>query len=146
MQNPVIEVDTLIAADPETIWSAMTNKQSAMFPGTTVETDWQVGHPISFSGEWKGKPFRDKGEIQSYEEAEELSFTHWSALSGEDDQPENYHLVRYTLERAGDKTRVRLSQFNEGPKPELDPKTKAEFERNWKMMLEGLKKSAEAMH
>ena len=31
--------------------------------GATVKTDWQVGHPITFSGTWKDKPFEDKGEI-----------------------------------------------------------------------------------
>ena len=146
MQKPVVEVDTLIAADPKTVWQAMTGKQSAMFPGTEVETDWQVGHPITFRGEWKGKAFKDKGEIQSFEEPQELSFTHWSEMSGEADRPENYHLVRYRLEPRGDKTRVTLSQFNEGKQTELDAKTKAEFEKNWKMMLDGLKQSAEAMH
>lgn len=146
MQKPVVEVDTTIAADPETVWKAMTGKQSAMFPGTEVDTDWEVGHSILFKGEWKGKPFKDKGEIQTFREEEELSFTHWSELSGEADKPENYHVVRYRLEPVGEKTKVTLSQFNEGPKAELDAKTKAEFEKNWKVMLDGLKKSAEAMH
>ena len=146
MQKPVVEVDTTIAADAATIWKAMTRKQSAMFPGTEVDTDWEIGHPITFSGEWKGKPFKDKGEIQTFKEAEELSFTHWSAMSGEADRPENYHVVRYRLEAQGERTRVTLSQFNEGDKAEIDAQTRAEFKKNWTMMLEGLKKSAEGMH
>lgn len=146
MQKPVVEVDTTIAADPRTVWKAMTRKQSAMFPGTQVETDWEVGHPISFKGEWEGRPYKDKGEIQSFEEGKELSFTHWSEMSGEADRPENYHVVRYRLEPVGGKTRVTLSQFNEGKDTDLDPKTKAEFKKNWQMMLDGLKKSAEGLH
>src|SRR5690606_7175074 len=101
MQKPVVQADVTVDAKPETASKAMTARQSAMFPGTEVETDWTVGHPISFSGEWKGKSFTDKGEIQSFEEAKELSFTHWSALSGTDDRPENYHVVRYELSPSG---------------------------------------------
>ena len=146
MPKPVVEVDTTIAAGPSTVWKAMTGKHSAMFPGTEVETDWEVGHPISFTGEWKGKPFKDKGEIQSFDEERELSFTHWSEMSGEADRPENYHVVRYRLEPVGDKTKVTLSHFNEGKKADIDAATKAEFTKNWQMMLDGLKKSAEGMH
>lgn len=143
MSKPVVEVDTTIAAEPKAVWAAMTARQSAMFPGTTVETDWKTGHPITFSGEWKGKPFRDRGEIQHVEEAKELSFTHWSELSGEPDRPENYHVVRYRLEPRGEKTRVTLAQFNRGRDSAIDEKTRAEFEKNWEMMLEGLKQAVE---
>jgi uncharacterized protein YndB with AHSA1/START domain len=145
MQKPVIELETTIAADPRTVWKAMTRKQSAMFPGTEVETDWEVGHPLTIHGEWQGKAFEDHGEIRHFEAEEELAFTHWSGKDGTA-RPESYHVVRYRLEPEGNKTRVTLSQFNEGKKTDLDAKTKAEFEKNWKMMLDGLKHSAEAMH
>lgn len=143
MQKPVVEVDTVIAADPSAVWKAMTRKNSAMFPGTAVETDWQVGHAITFTGEWKGKPYKDRGEIQTFDEAKELSFTHWSEMSGTPDKPENYHVVRYVLKPQGDKTKVMLSQLNVGDKPDIDAKTKAEFTKNWTMMLEGLKDAVE---
>jgi uncharacterized protein YndB with AHSA1/START domain len=140
MQDPIISVDVLIAADPATVWKAMTRKQSGMFPGTTVETDWQVGHPISFSGDWNGKPFQDFGEIRSFDEGRELSFSHWSQTP---QRPENYHVVRYELEPQGTRTKVTLSQSNLGPNADVDEATKAEFRKNWTMMLEGLKKTAE---
>ena len=143
MQKPLVEVDTVISADPQTVWAAMTRKKSALFPDTDVDTDWQVGHPITFSGDWKGKTFKDRGEIQSFEEARELSFTHWSEMSGTPDRPENYHVVRYVLVPTGDQTRVTLSQTNLGDKPEPDEKTRTEFAKTWKMMLDGLKKTVE---
>jgi hypothetical protein len=31
--------------------------------GAEVQTDWQVGSPITFKGEWEGKSYEDKGEI-----------------------------------------------------------------------------------
>ena len=143
MDKPVVEVETTVGADPRTVWKAMTAKKTAMFPGTDVDTDWKVGHPIIFTGQWKGKKFKDKGEIETFDAPKELAFTHWSEMSGEADRPENYHVVRFVLKRKGEKTRITLSQINKG-KAEVDAKSKAEFKRNWQMMLDGLKKSVEA--
>jgi uncharacterized protein YndB with AHSA1/START domain len=144
MHKPVVEVDTTIAAPTATVWKAM--KGGAMFPGTEIETDWKIGHPIVFKGEWKGKSFIDRGEIQTLAEAKELSFTHWSDKDGSGERPPSYHVVKYELEPAGARTKVTLTQFNEGEETEIDAKTKAEFEDNWMAMLEGLKQTAEAHH
>ena len=144
MDKPVVQVDTTIKADAATVWEAMTGKQSALFPGTEVKTDWKVSHPITFTGEWKGTPFKDRGEIQSYSDKSELSFTHWSEKGGETTRPESYHLVRYALRPDGKQTTVTLSQFNLGKNTEIDAKTKVEFEKTWSFMLDGLKKAAEA--
>ena len=140
MDKPVMEVDTTINADAKSIWKLMTAKKSAMFPGSTVDTDWKPGHSLTLNGEWEGKSFTDYGEIETADEANELSFTHWSKTS---ERPESYHLVRYRLEPHGQKTKVSLAQFNKGRKTDIDAKTKAEFEKNWTMMLDGLKKAAE---
>jgi uncharacterized protein YndB with AHSA1/START domain len=141
MQEPVVSVSRTIAADPDRVWKVLTRKEVM---GATVETDWQVGHPIIFSGEWKGKPFKDKGEIRTFEEGKELSYTHWSDPGDESDQPESYHLVRYELEPQGDNiTRVTLSQIHMGKKTNVDEATRAEFKKNWSMMLDSLKEDAE---
>src|SRR5262245_36519410 len=104
MDNPVVEVETTVGADPKTVWEAMTAKKTAMFPGTDVNTDWKVGHPIAFTGEWKGKKFKDKGEIETFDAPRELAFTHWSEMSGKEDRPENYHVVRFLLKPEGEST------------------------------------------
>ena len=140
MDKPVVEVETSIAADAKTIWKLMTAKRSAMFPGSTVETDWRPGHSLTLRGEWQGKSFTDYGEIESADEGRELSFTHWSKTP---ERPDSYHLVRYRLEPDGKKTKVSLAQFNKGKDTAVDAKTKAEFEKNWTMMLDGQKQAAE---
>jgi uncharacterized protein YndB with AHSA1/START domain len=140
MDKPVVEVETMISADPSTVWKAMTRRASAMFPGTEVVSDWKVGRPIRFMGEWAGKPFKDYGEIEVLEEHRELSFSHWSRTP---DRPENYHVVHYRLEPAGTRTRVTLEQIDVGPDAEVDARTGAALEKNWAKMLDGLKKSAE---
>lgn len=141
MQKPVVEVDTTIAASAAKVWKAM--QQGAMFPDTRIETDWKIGHPITFKGEWQGRSFTDRGEIQTLSEAHELSFTHWSDKDGSGKRPASYHVVKYQLQPSGKDTKVILSQFNEGEDKAVDDKTKAEFEKNWTMMLDGLKKASE---
>jgi hypothetical protein len=118
----------------------MTGKDSALFPGAKVITDWKVGHPIEFTGEFNGKSFHDYGEITTVEEEKELSFSHWTRTP---ERPENFHVVQYGLRPEGEKTRVTLSQFNLGPDAEIDDATKAESTKNWKMMLAGLKAATE---
>jgi uncharacterized protein YndB with AHSA1/START domain len=141
MEKQIVDIETTISADAATVWKALTGKGATVMPMTKVETDWKVGHPIVFSGEWKGKSFEDHGEIRSIDDARQVTFTHWS---GDRTQPEDYHVVQYALTPAGNKTRVRLTQSNVGPKAEVDDRTKAEFTKTFEMMLDQLKKTAEA--
>ena len=94
------------------VWKALTTPKSlkAYFFGSDVETDWKEGSDIRFRGEWKGKRYTDKGEIRSFKPGKKLSFTHWSEMSGTEDRPENYHIVTFELEPAGQGTKVTLSQ------------------------------------
>jgi uncharacterized protein YndB with AHSA1/START domain len=141
MEKLVVDIETTIAADKDKVWQALTGAGATVMPGTKLETDWQVGHPIVFSGEWKGKAFEDHGEIRSIAEGEHVAFTHWS---GARPQPEDYHLVRYVLAPEGSTTRVRLVQSNIGPNSEVDEQTKAEFTKTFRLMLDQLKATAEA--
>ena len=34
-----------------------------MFFAADVESDWKIGSPIRFKGEFKGKPYEDKGVL-----------------------------------------------------------------------------------
>ena len=78
MDKPVVEVETEINADPQAVWAEMTKKQSPMFMGATMDTDWRPGSHYTLKGEWGGKGFTDYGEIETAEPRKELSFTHWS--------------------------------------------------------------------
>lgn len=140
MEKLVVDIETAIAADRARVWRALTGEGATVMPGTRVETDWQAGHPIVFSGEWKGKSFEDHGEIRSIVEGEHVTFTHWS---GARPQPEDYHLVRYALTQENGKTRVRLTQSNVGSTAEVDERTRAEFTKTFQMMLDQLKRTAE---
>jgi uncharacterized protein YndB with AHSA1/START domain len=141
MEKQIVDIETTIAADPEKVWSALTGPNATVMPMTKVETDWTVGHPIVFSGEWKGQSFEDHGQVKKVSEGREVIFTHWS---GNRPQPPDYHVVRYALSPDGNMTKVRLTQSNIGPKAEVDDATQAEFAKTFGMMLDTLKKAAEA--
>jgi uncharacterized protein YndB with AHSA1/START domain len=146
MSEATAQVSQIIDAEPATIWKALTDpkKLKTFFMGSDVESDWRVGSPIRFRGEFKGKPYEDKGEIQTVEVEHRLSFSHFSPLTGEPDRPENYHVVTFDLEPTEKKTRVTLTQSNLiGRAKKSDVDHRAEYEKNWTSVLDGLKKVVE---
>jgi uncharacterized protein YndB with AHSA1/START domain len=142
------EAHTTVDATPEVVWQALTTPAhlKQFFMGADIATDWQVGHPITFSGEWRGEPYQDKGTIMTFDPRRELMFSHWSPLSGGADEPDNYHVVRITLEEAASGTQVELTQANlNGSVSDDDRAHRADFEQNWSGVLAGLKTTAEAL-
>ena len=130
-----------INAPASKVWEALTRPElikQYMF-GSDVISDWKVGSPIIYRGEWQGKPFEDKGKILQMEPGRSLVSTHWSPLSGVPDSPENYHTVSYHLSEKDGKTEVTLTQDNNANEEE-----KAHSEQNWKQALDGLKKLVES--
>jgi uncharacterized protein YndB with AHSA1/START domain len=140
------QVQTTINAPPTAVWKALTTPSTLkqFFFGTDVSTDWRVGSPVRFSGNWKGKPFEDKGNIQAFDAGKRLSFTHWSPLSSMEDRPENYHIVTFDLRPAGAGTEVVLTQTNQNDAEPLTPENRKDYEKNWTMVLDGLKKAVES--
>ncbi len=122
------------------VWDALTNPEvikQYMF-GTNVISDWKEGSPIVWKGEWQGKKYEDKGVILKLEPKRLIQYSHFSPLSGKPDLPENYHTVTVELVSDGAETTVLLSQDNN----ETD-QAREHSEKNWKMMLDGLKKFLE---
>src|SRR5216117_978529 len=139
------QVRTTVKAPPSAVWKALTTTStfSQFFFGSDISTDWLVGSPIYFRGNWKGKPYEDKGKIQTFDREERLAFTHWSPLSGMEDKPENYHIVSFDLQPASGGTEVVLTQTNMNDAEPLTPENRQEYTKNWTMVLEGLKKAVE---
>lgn len=122
-----------IAASPEEVFGALTDSArfgEAMF-GTNVDTDWAVGSPIVYSGEFQGKAFEDHGEVLEVSPPSLLRISHSSAGSA-------LHELRFEVESDGDGSRVTLTQDNN------DSEESAEHSRkNWDQMLGLLKKVVE---
>ncbi|WP_200207463.1 SRPBCC family protein [Micromonospora coerulea] len=130
----------VINAEPAGVWAVLTDPEllSQAFFGAKVETDWRAGSPITFSGEWNGKSFQDKGEIVTFEPDKLLRFTHYSPLSGQPDLPENYHTVTFALTPAEGGTELTISQSNAGSEEE-----RTHSEANWAQVLGTVKQLAE---
>jgi uncharacterized protein YndB with AHSA1/START domain len=134
---------TTINAPASRVWNAITNPElirKYLFD-TEVISDWKVGSPILYKGEWQGQAFEDKGEILDIQPEKLFVSTHWSPLSGVPDLPENYHTVTYQLSERNGKTEVTIAQDNNSSEEE-----KEHSEQNWKAVLEGLKKLVEGSH
>jgi len=137
----VAKATTTIDAPRAHVWDALVDPKAIkhyMF-GAEVSSEWRVGRPIVWKGEWKGKPYQDKGEILRLEPRQRLEYSHWSPLSGAPDEPDNYHTVTIELTGDGDRTRVMLAQDNNA-----NEDAQAHSEQNWGAMLDGLKKYVEA--
>jgi uncharacterized protein YndB with AHSA1/START domain len=136
----VAKVSVSIASPASKVWNALIDPQLVaryMF-GAKVVSTWNKGDPIVWKGEWKGKPFEDKGIILRIEPERVLSYSHFSPLSGKPDVPENYHTVTIELSGQSGTPVVQLSQDG-NPTDEA----RAHAEKNWATMLEGLKKTVE---
>jgi uncharacterized protein YndB with AHSA1/START domain len=135
-----IAVSIDINAPPGKVWSALTEPAQVRkyMMGATLKTDWQVGHPITWSGEARGKAYEDKGKVLAVDPPEHLSVTHWSPLSGLADEPQNYHTVSYDLAPTSGGTRVTLTQEN------LTGVSAEQSKQNWRPVLDGLKQTVEA--
>lgn len=129
-----------IHAPQAKVWEALVTPdaiQRYMF-GTQVASDWREGSPITWSGEWQGQAYQDKGQIVKFRPHHTLSYTHYSPLSGAPDTPDSYHTVTVELSGARDQTHVALSQDNNATEEERDHSAK-----NWEMVLAGLKQYVE---
>ncbi len=139
-ENLVAQVSTTVNAPVTEVWQALIDPEKIkhyMF-GTTVTSSFEVGSPIRWKGEWKGKPYEDKGKILKVEPRRLLSYSHFSPLNGKPDVPENYHTVTIELSEQGGSTRVSLKQDNNA-----NAEAREHSEKNWGAMLEGLKKEVE---
>jgi len=140
-QDRIAKATVTIEAPVAKVWDGLVSPAviKQYMAGATVVTDWQEGSPIVWKGEWKGKPFEDKGRILEIEPERHLKYSHYSPLSGEPDKPESYHTVTIDLSKRQDGVYVALTQDHNGSDEAV-----AHSEKNWKMMLEGLKKAVES--
>lgn len=138
--NYVATSTIVIDAPRERVWAVLTNRDAIkefMF-GTDVVTDWTVGGPIIWRGVWEGKEYADRGTVLEFEPNQRLVNTHFSALGGQPDVPENYHTLTWTVEGNNGTTTLTLSQDNNASAEE------AEHSKGmWDGLVKGVKAIAE---
>ena len=140
MTEATAKVSRTVDAPVEEVWDALIHPEpQSYFMGAKVRSDFRVGSPIHFKGEFKGKKYEDKGEILEALPNRRLSFSHYSAMSGAPDTPEIYHVVTIELEPRDNATQVTLMQSNlKGGAKRSDIEHRAEFEKTWRSVLESL--------
>jgi uncharacterized protein YndB with AHSA1/START domain len=140
MTGRVATAEAEINAPRSEVWRALTDPdqiEKYMF-GSRVQTDWKPGSPITWTGEYEGRKYEDKGEILEVVQERRLKVTHFSPLSGEEDAPENYHTLVYELTENNGTTHVSLSQDNNSSEEAAQ-----HSRENWEKMLGGLKEVVE---
>jgi len=141
MKNTLIaETSIIVNATPAQVWNVLTTPKliKRYLMGTDVSTDWEEGSTITYSGEYEGKKYHDKGIIRKIEPEKILQSTYLSSMSGKEDKPENYNLVTYKIAIKDNKTILTLTQDNISTEKEKEHSIE-----NWKMVLEKLKQVVE---
>src|SRR5690349_8261902 len=102
MKNFVAKATTTIDAPSSVVWKSLVDPQAIreyMF-GAEVKSDWREGSPITWKGEFKGKPYEDDGQVLEVVANRRLRYRHVD------------HMVTIDLARDHDGTHVSLTQDN----------------------------------
>jgi uncharacterized protein YndB with AHSA1/START domain len=64
-RNLTARASTTIHAPSDAVWQALVDpaRSGNTCFGAQVDSDWREGSPITWKGEFKGKPYEDKGKI-----------------------------------------------------------------------------------
>ena len=140
LENLIARTSVTVNATNIKVWDALVNPEAIKqyYFGTNAVSDWLEGSPIVWSGEFKGKPYEDKGVILRLEPGKVLQYSHFSPLSGLPDKSENYHTVTIELSGERNQTRVSLAQDNNSTE-----EAREHSQQNWGTMLKSLKKLLE---
>lgn len=140
MTEHTAKTQITIHASAKKVWEALTTPAliKKYMMGADVRTDWKVGSPLVYSGEYEGKPYEEKGVIKRIEPEKILAATHYSSASGKPDVEENYHLVTWELHPKDGVTVVTVSQDGVTSEKGLE-----QSKKNWTGVLHGLKETVE---
>lgn len=140
MQKLVAQTSISIQAPVNKVWQALTDPKliKQYLFGTNAVSDWKEGSSITYSGEWEGKSYQDKGEIVKIIPGRLLHTTYLSSMSNKEDKPENYANVIYEIEPQDNSSQITITQDNIENEEQVD-----HMIQNWNMVLSGMKKLLE---
>ena len=131
-----LSVSRSFKASPADVWDALTNPEKIKIYlfGTETISEWKVGRPIVFRGEWEGKAYEDKGTILEIEKEKILKYSYWSNFSGLPDLPENYVMITYQLAPVPGGVLFTVTQDNFKSKDAFDHST-----QNWNLVMDTMR-------
>jgi uncharacterized protein YndB with AHSA1/START domain len=114
MDEGQVRATVTVDAPPEDVWDALTvpSEIKRWFFGVDTETDWKVGGPLVHRGQYQGRPYEDKGTVLEVDPPRRLVHSHWSPVSGTEDEPDNYQVVRWDLAPVAGRTRLTVTEDN----------------------------------
>jgi uncharacterized protein YndB with AHSA1/START domain len=129
-----------VKAPAAEVWQALTDPAivKQYFFGTNVKSDWKVGSPIIWEGEWEGKTYKDTGTILDIDPGKFVKYNYWSSMSGTENKPENYADVTYSLSEKNGQTVLTVTQDNIKSK-----ESKEHSEQNWQAVFGKMKEMIE---
>jgi uncharacterized protein YndB with AHSA1/START domain len=136
----ILNLEVTINASISKTWEALSNPEivKQYFFGTELKTTWEIGSQITFSGEWEGKPYEDKGTILDYQFEKLIEYNYWSNFSGTEDKPENYAKISYQLSEKEGFTTLLIKQDSFGNQEAID-----HSRTNWIAIMNEMKKMVE---
>ncbi len=139
-ENYIVRQSIEINTTSSKVWEALTTPEwiKKYLFGTETISEWKVGSPIIFQGEWEGQKYRDKGTILKFEVNKIFQYNYWSTFSGFEDKPENYTRITFELSEKDKMTVLTLIQDNFVTEVQYEHSSK-----NWEMILTSIKKMLE---
>lgn len=131
-----------IDASLSRVWHILTNpnQMRQWLGGASITSEWKQGSAISFTGNWNGKEYADKGAVLQFEREKVFQYSYWSIFSGLPDKPAHYSIIRFDLKRlTDDKTTLVLAHRNIATQQMHE-----HSETNWRETLDLIRKMAEA--
>ena len=103
-----------INASSHGIWEALVEPEIAKeyFFRAEMVTDWKVGSPITFKGEFNGNKYEEKGVVLNVEPNTQLQYSHWSNFDGPSDEPENYRTWTFDITEKAPTTKLSITEDN----------------------------------
>lgn len=137
--NHISTYKTTIKAPVEKVWEALTTREivKKYFFDSNQETDWKVGSPIRWTGDYEGKQYEDKGTVLEFVPNKRLAFSYLSNWTGLEDKPENYLKVTYEVAAVEGGTELTITQTN------YDEEKAKHSTENWGTVIDGLRKLVE---
>lgn len=130
-----------IQASAAAVWDTLTNPEKIrhwLF-GTETTCDWKKGSPITYTGEYRGKPYLDKGTILEIDPPKLLVMDYWSSFAGLADIPENYQKITYQLAEVSGAVRLTVVQQNH-----RSEEARSNSEGHWQQALAAFRQVAES--
>ncbi|WP_103070146.1 SRPBCC family protein [Aquimarina sediminis] len=115
MSKELISISSIdINASLSQIWNILIEPELAKeyFFGAEIITDWKIGNPIIFKGEFNGNAYEEKGVLLNVDPNSQLQYSHWSNFDGLPDEPENYRTWTFDLYKKSEQIQLSITEDN----------------------------------